>query len=142
MIGGQVIDLLNEDKHCELSTVLKTYELKTAGLLIASAMMGCVLAGANENQVNAAYEFAYNLGIAFQIQDDLLDYFGDEKKLGKPVGSDKKNAKNTYVSIVGIDKAKNDVISYSNNAIKALEVFGEKASGLVELTNYLISREF
>ena len=142
MIGGQVIDLLNENKPCELNVILKTYELKTAGLLIASSMMGCILAGANEEKIQAAYDFAYNLGIAFQIQDDLLDYFGDEKKLGKPVGSDQKNDKHTYVSLVGIENAKNDVVTYSNKAIKALEVFGEKSKELIELTNYLITREF
>ena len=142
MIGGQVIDLLNENKKCELNTILKTYELKTAGLLIASAMIGCILAGANEEKIQAAYDFAYNLGIAFQIQDDLLDYFGDEEKLGKPIGSDSKNDKNTYVSLVGIEKAKNDVILYSNKAIEALNVFGDKSSELVDLTNYLITREF
>ena len=142
MIGGQVIDLLNENKPCELNVILKTYELKTAGLLIASSMMGCILAGANEEKIQAAYDFAYNLGIAFQIQDDLLDYFGDEKKLGKPVGSDQKNDKHTYVSLVGIENAKNDVVTYSNKAIKALDAFGEKSKELIELTNYLITREF
>ena len=142
MIGGQVIDLLNEDKPCEMDIVLKTYELKTAGLLIASAMMGCILAGTSQDEVFASYKFAYNLGIAFQIQDDLLDYYGDEEKLGKPIGSDAKNEKTTYVSLVGLDKAKQDVIEYSNKAIKALEIFGDKAIELVELTNYLINREF
>ncbi len=142
MIGGQVIDLLNEEKSCDLETVLKTYTLKTANLLMASATMGCVLAGANDKLVNAAEEFAYNLGIAFQIQDDLLDYFGDEKKLGKPVGSDVKNDKNTYVSIVGVEQAIQDVFDYSKRAINALNPFGDKACGLVELTNSLISREF
>ena len=142
MIGGQVIDLINENKKCELDIIFKTYELKTAGLLIASALMGCILANANDEQLKAAYDFAYNLGIAFQIQDDLLDYFGDEKKLGKPIGSDAKNEKTTYVSIVGIDKAKQDVIDYSNKAINALKVFEDKANDLIELTNFLISRDY
>lgn len=142
MIGGQVIDLINENQKPDLDTVLKTYELKTAGLLIAGATMGCILAGASDEKINAAYNFAYNLGIAFQIQDDLLDYFGDEEKLGKPIGSDEKNDKTTYVSLVGIDKAKEDVKEYSNKAITALNVFGDVANELVELTNYLISREF
>ncbi len=142
MIGGQVIDLINENAKPDLDTVLKTYELKTAGLLIAAATMGCTLAGANDEKINAAYNFAYNLGIAFQIQDDLLDYFGDESKLGKPIGSDLKNAKTTYVTLVGIEKAKQDVKDYSKKAVDALALFGEKANELIELTNYLISREF
>lgn len=142
MIGGQVIDLINENAKPDLDTVLKTYELKTAGLLIAAATMGCTLAGANDEKINAAYNFAYNLGVAFQIQDDLLDYFGDEEKLGKPIGSDLKNEKTTYVTLVGIEKAKQDVKDYSKKAVDALALFGEKANELIELTNYLISREF
>lgn len=142
MIGGQVIDLLNENKSCELEIILKTYELKTAGLLIASSMMGCILAGANEEKIKAAYDFAYNLGIAFQIQDDLLDYFGDEKKLGKPIGSDSKNEKTTYVSLVGIEKAMEDVVSYSMKAIESLKTFGDKSKNLMLLVYELIKREY
>ena len=142
MIGGQTIDLINENKSCELSTILTMYDLKTACLLKAAATIGCILAGADENAVKKAEDYATNLGIAFQIRDDLLDYIGDESLLGKPILSDDKNNKSTYVSIVGIENAKEDVSFYSQKALKSLDFFGSKADDLRELTEFLINRDF
>jgi geranylgeranyl diphosphate synthase type II len=142
MIGGQVIDLEREGTNPKLSTVKEMYIKKTGALIAAAAVIGTILGGGTKNQVLAAKEYALNLGIAFQIQDDILDKIGDSALLGKPVGSDKKNEKSTYVSIIGIEKAKEDVNEYTQRAVSALEVFGDKAKTLKELAEYLIDRSF
>ncbi len=142
MIGGQVIDLESEDKPRDLNLVLEMYKNKTGKLLAAAASIGTILAGGSEEDIALAEDFAFNLGIAFQIQDDILDIIGDSKILGKPVGSDSKNEKSTYVSIVGLEKAKQDVKSYTDKAVSSIEKFGEKARTLTELANYLISRNY
>ncbi len=153
MIGGQAIDLYLENNKCTLNEVLKMYELKTCMLLIAACTAGAAIAGASENEINAAKEYAYNLGIAFQIRDDILDIEGDEKILGKPIGSDEQNNKNTYVSLVGLDKAKEDVKAYTQKAVNALNVFktekenkndnidkNENIENLILFANSLINR--
>ena len=93
-----------------------------------------------QDQLNAASKFAYSLGVAFQIQDDILDVIGDEEKLGKPIGSDLENNKTTYVSLVGIQKAKKIVKQLTENAVSQLEYF-ENVSFIKELAYQLISRE-
>ena len=82
------------------------------------------------------------MGIAFQIQDDILDLIGDAKLLGKPIGSDDKNQKSTYVNIKGLEQAKKDVITYTKKRKKALEIFGANATDLLELADYLIDRKY
>ncbi len=140
MIGGQVIDLAIEQKTPELDVVTQMYNKKTGALLVAAAKIGVILAGGDEKTQKSAETYASSLGIAFQIVDDLLDLVGDSKLLGKPVGSDEKNQKSTYVSIVGIEKAKADVVKYTNRAKSALECFGDKAEDLLLLAEYLINR--
>ena len=142
MIGGQVIDLESEDKPREICLVLEMYKNKTGKLLAAAASIGTILAGGNDDEIALAEDFAYNLGIAFQIKDDILDIVGDSKLLGKPVGSDSKNEKSTYVSIVGLEKAKEDVKRYTDKAVSSIERFNEKAKTLTSLANYLISRDY
>ncbi|EKC80874.1 Polyprenyl synthetase [human gut metagenome] len=102
--------------------------------------MGCISAGANENQMACASKFAYSLGIAFQIQDDILDIIGDEKELGKPIGSDAQNDKTTYATLLGIDKAKADVEKLTQSAISQLDAF-EKTEFLKELALKLVNRK-
>ena len=142
MIGGQVIDLVSEGTNPELSTVKEMYIKKTGALIAAAAEIGTILAGGTEKQVLAAKDYALNLGIAFQIQDDILDKIGDSALLGKPVGSDAKNEKSTYVSITGLEKAKSDVEEYTKKAVLALETFGEAGKNLKDLAEYLINRSF
>ncbi len=142
MIGGQVIDLVSEGTNLELSTVKEMYIKKTGALIAAAAEIGTILAGGTEKQVLAAKDYALNLGIAFQIQDDILDKIGDSALLGKPVGSDAKNEKSTYVSITGLEKAKSDVEEYTKKAVLALETFGEAGKNLKDLAEYLINRSF
>lgn len=140
MLGGQVIDLLFEQGDPTLRQLLTVYKLKTGALISAACLLGCISAGAGNTQLSAASKFAYLIGIAFQIQDDILDITGDEKKIGKPVGSDSKNEKTTYVSIVGLEKAKADVKRLTDNAVKQLESF-EDAEFVRQLAYKLVGRD-
>lgn len=140
MLGGQVIDLIFEKGEPSVKELLTVYKLKTGALISAACLMGCLSANATEKQIRAASEFAYSLGIAFQIQDDILDVIGDESKLGKPVGSDEQNKKTTYVTLVGIDKAKQDVKKLTDNAVSKLDEF-ENTDFIKQLAISLIERE-
>ncbi len=138
MIGGQVVDIANEGKQITLEELQYIHKLKTGALIKASCLMGAVLAGC-EN-IEAIEKYAQYLGIAFQIQDDILDVVGDEKALGKPIGSDEKNNKTTYVTICGIEKAKEYAKEYFDKALCELKPFGENAEFLKKFTAYLCDR--
>ena len=140
MIGGQVIDLKYEQSDPSISDILTVHRLKTGALISAACILGCIAAGADDEKMAAASKFAYYLGIAFQIKDDLLDIYGDEEKLGKPVGSDAENEKFTYVSAVGAEKARQDVERLTENAIAQLDAF-EDSDFLKTLARYLVNRE-
>ncbi len=140
MIGGQVIDLKYESGDPTVSDLLTVHKLKTGALISAACLLGCIAAGADENRLNAASRYAYLIGTAFQIKDDLLDVQGDEAVLGKPVGSDKENDKTTYVSLVGIERAQKDVEKLTQKAIEVLDEF-EDNSFMKALSEYLINRE-
>ena len=139
MIGGQVIDLIYEKENPTVKQLLNVYRMKTGALISAACLMGCLSAGADEEKMSAASKFAYSLGIAFQIQDDILDIVGDEKELGKPVGSDAENEKITYAALVGIEKAKSDVKKLTNAAVNQLDIF-ENSDFLKALTLSLVNR--
>lgn len=140
MIGGQVIDLKYEEQKAPLNVVLELYRLKTGALLKAAATIGCILAGANEKMISAACVFAENIGLAFQIRDDILDIISTAEELGKPIGSDAEAEKSTYVSLVGLDKAQEDVISFTNEAINALDAFSADTTELKAFALKLIDR--
>ncbi len=144
MLGGQDVDVetekkgLNGEKHEVLSYI---YEKKTAALFEASMMAGAALAGADDDALALLEKAGHSMGIAFQIQDDILDVTGEADKLGKPVLSDEKNGKDTYVSLFGLDEAKNKVKQLTDEAVAVIETFGENAGFLKKLMLYLISRE-
>ncbi len=140
MIGGQVLDLKYETGTPSLTDVLTAYKLKTGALIAAACIMGCIAAGASSEQIEAASKYAYYLGIAFQIKDDLLDIYGDEAKLGKPIGSDENNDKSTYVTLTSAKKAEEDVANLTASAIGELAKFNDNEF-LTELSRYLINRE-
>ena len=140
MIGGQVVDLKSEDKHVTIDTLRIMDSLKTGALIKAAALMGTVIGGGNNEQKQAAVQYAENLGQAFQIVDDILDVTADEATLGKPVGSDKESGKSTYVSLLGLDQSQKIADELTNKAIKALDVF-EDNGFLIELTKSLASRK-
>ncbi len=141
MVGGQTVDVLNENKKMDLETIEFIHKLKTAALIEASMMAGAILAGADENQVVQIEKVATNIGMAFQIQDDILDVTSTTEVLGKPVLSDEKNNKTTFVSLKGIENSKVLVEEYSNEAIEILESFNNKNEFLKELIINLINRE-
>ncbi len=141
MIGGQVVDLESEEKT-DITEEILTYmhKRKTGALIGSSVIAAAIAAGADEKQKKALTQFADALGLAFQIQDDILDCTGDEKTLGKPIGSDAENKKTTYVTLLGLEDAKKRAKELTQSAISALEPFGEKAEFLKELAVYLIER--
>jgi geranylgeranyl diphosphate synthase type II len=141
MIGGQVVDVEMEGKELTMEDIEFIHRKKTSALIEASMMIGAALAGAGKGEVQMMKRIARKIGIAFQIQDDILDVIGDEKELGKPVGSDEKNQKTTYVSLVGIEQAKADVKKLSDDAKKQLELFIGEDYFLMDLITYLIDRE-
>ena len=141
MVGGQVVDVINDNKEKSLETIDYINNLKTAALIEASMMAGAVLAGAEEENIECVEKIAKNVGIAIQIQDDILDVTSTTEVLGKPVFSDEKNHKSTYVSICGLDNSKKKVEEYSEEAIQLLDGIGEKNEFLKELIYKLINRE-
>lgn len=141
MIGGQVLDLSFEKSKPEAEMLADMYMRKTAALLISAATIGCIVAGKDtQENIKYATQYAYNLGLAFQVIDDILDVTANEKVLGKPVGSDEKNQKTTFVTIYGIDKAFAIAAELSNMALDALDEIGGDTETLYELTNYLLDR--
>ncbi len=142
MVGGQVLDLQFEEEKPTVDEILKMYSLKTCGLIKASCVLGCLTANEYaEEKIRAAVEYAENLGIAFQIQDDILDIEGDAVELGKPIGSDAKNDKSTIVKYFGVEKSKELVKKYTNNAIASLETFENDTENLKQLALMLVDRK-
>lgn len=141
MTGGQIIDLENEGKRVPEAIILEMYRMKTGALLEFCCRAGCIAAGAGAAEQLAAGSFGQRLGVAFQITDDILDITADEKLLGKPVGSDGKDGKYTYVSAVGLEKAKEQARALTNQAIEQLSRFGD-AEFLRELAVSLTERKF
>lgn len=142
MIGGQVIDMEAEaSQNVSLELIEEIYLLKTSALIEAAMMMGAVLAGATKEEVALIEQVARNIGLAFQIQDDILDQIGSEEVLGKPIGSDEKNQKCTYVSFVGLEEAQNQVQEFTNQGLELLQSLPFENEFLTELLRYLIYRE-
>ena len=141
MIGGQVVDLKNEDKPCGLDVLQTMDSLKTGALIKCSALLGVVAAGGTKEQTDAAAAYAENLGHAFQIVDDILDVIGDEKELGKPIGSDADSNKSTYVSILGIEQSQKFADELTYKAVDSLEIFGSDGDFLRNLATSLVSRK-
>ena len=141
MIGGQIVDIDSEGKKIDIETLRYLHSLKTGAIIRSACVAGAILGGGDETAVKAMDDFAVNLGIAFQIRDDILDVTGSEEELGKPIGSDKEQGKNTYVSLLGLEKSEELVAEYSAKAKAALAPFGGKAEFLIALTDYLIDRK-
>lgn len=142
MVGGQVVDVQSEDSGDITKEKLDfIYRLKTGALIESSMLIGAVLAGATKNEQNTIGKAATEVGLAFQIQDDILDVTSTLEVLGKPIGSDEKNHKATYVSFEGLEKAKEDVALYTNSAVARMDSLVVKNEFLNELLLYLISRE-
>lgn len=143
MIGGQTADIEAENEESEATEeqLLFIHEHKTAALIQSAMMVGAVLAEASEEEVERIEKCAYNIGLAFQIQDDILDVTGSLETLGKETGSDAKNKKMTYVTLWGMEEAKKEVERLSEEALAILSSFGRENAFLEELIRRLITRE-
>lgn len=143
MIGGQTADMEAEEGKNPLTEelLLFIHENKTAALIQAALMIGAVLAGAEEGAIAKMEMAAYNIGIAFQIQDDILDVTSTTEVLGKPVGSDEKNHKLTYVTLKGLEASEREVARLSQEAAEILGSFENKNDFLLELVKSLINRK-
>ncbi len=141
MIGGQVVDLLSEGKEIDKETLEFIHINKTSAMIEASIKAGALIGGATEGQYSVLSNYGKNIGLAFQIVDDILDVTGDEKKLGKKVGSDQDNNKATYPSIHGIEASKKFANELIRDSITDLDIFNDNADFLRKLSQYLEIRE-
>ncbi len=141
MIGGQSVDVECEGRTLNAEQLGFIYRLKTGALIEASMMIGAVLAGASQEEVETVSQIAANVGMAFQIQDDILDVIGDADELGKATKSDEKNHKTTYVAVMGLEQAQRDVEQYSNEAVRLLDSLPYENEFLRELILHLIHRK-
>ena len=140
MLGGQSVDVENDGKPLEKEILDYIYRNKTSALIEASMMTGAILAGADEQEVSVVEEAAGNIGLAFQIQDDILDVTSTDEELGKPVHSDEKNNKVTYVTLFGIEKASEQVGLLSEKAVELLKSLNKNNEFLYLLIEKLINR--
>lgn len=141
MIGGQVVDVEMTGKQLTNEQLEYVYENKTGALIEASMMIGAILAGADEEQIKAVEKIASDVGMAFQIQDDILDVCGDSAILGKPTMSDEENGKVTYVTIHGVDESRRYVRELSERAVRELEEMDGDNEFLKELVIWLVGRQ-
>ena len=141
MVGGQVLDLESEDKDIEIEDLKKIHLAKTGALFKAAILSGAYIANPTEKEIEALKIYSEKLGLLFQITDDILDITGDEKKLGKAVGSDDQLNKSTYPKLLGLKGAKKEAEKMFEEAQKSLNIFEGKAKKLSELAKYVLNRD-
>jgi geranylgeranyl diphosphate synthase type II len=142
MVGGQVDDLLSENRSISLAELESIHRRKTGDLIAFSVRAGARLCGADEELLGALTRFAYGLGLAFQIQDDILDVIGDQKKLGKPVGSDEEKHKSTYPSLLGLERSRELLAEVTEQAKRELAGRTDlNPARLLEIADYLLQRD-
>ncbi len=141
MVGGQTIDLTYENKNASVDILKEMDVKKTSALIMAACEMGCISAGADDKRISAARAFGENIGLAFQIIDDILDVTSTSSELGKPVGSDAENNKSTYVSLLGLDKCKEIANELTEKAVRSLDEFESDTSQIKEFALSLLNRK-
>ena len=141
MIQGQMLDISSEGKASTLDELKSMHRLKTGALIEASLISGAVLGGLNSDRISLLESYAQNIGLAFQVADDILNVEGDPEIMGKAVGTDKLRNKNTYPSLLGLNKSKDFARELVENALQALETFDEKAAPLRAIAKYIIERK-
>ena len=141
MVGGQVLDLCAENQNISIQDLRKIHMGKTGALFRAALRSGAILGSASAQQLDALTLYAEHFGLAFQITDDILDVVGNTAMIGKPVGSDEKNHKSTYVTLTSLDQARELAQSAAAEAVEALCAFGDEASFLRQLVVHLVARE-
>lgn len=142
MIGGQVVDVESENQQIPKEKLDYIHMNKTAAMIVGAMRAGAIVGGANSEQLEDITNYAKNIGLSFQIVDDILDIVGDEKKLGKKVGSDIENNKSTYPSILGLDKSKEIALCLINEAKDNISKLSEDVAFLNGLADYIIAREY
>ncbi|MCU5871400.1 polyprenyl synthetase family protein [Clostridioides difficile] len=142
MIGGQVVDVESENKQIEKEKLDYIHMNKTAAMIVGCMRAGATIGGANFEQMEEITKYAKNIGLSFQIVDDILDIVGDEVKLGKKVGSDIENHKSTYPSLLGLDKSKEIAHNLIDEAKKSIEKLSDDVDFLKGLAEYIIDREY
>ncbi|MBQ6712242.1 MAG: polyprenyl synthetase family protein [Selenomonadales bacterium] len=141
MVGGQVIDMESEGKAVSFDTLQQMHRAKTGALFRAAVRAGAILGGASEKEIEALTLYAEKFGLAFQITDDILDVIGTAEAIGKPVGSDLKNNKSTYVTLHSVEIAQQMAKETVADAVDALAMFGKRGAVLKDLVEYLLKRE-
>lgn len=142
MIGGQYLDLAGEERTLTARELFELDALKTGALIRCACVLGCIAADADWQLIEAAERYADELGIAFQITDDILDVTADSEQLGKSAGTDEKNGKSTYVSLLGIEGARAAVRDYTQRSVDALSIFGEEGEALSSFARRLAERSY
>ena len=142
LIGGQVMDLEGEGKKLPLADLRYVHESKTAALLTTSIKLGGMCVGASPEQVRALHTFGWDTGLAFQIIDDILDVTQTTEKLGKSAGKDLTSEKSTYPALLGLQASRDEAHRLTNEAMHALDVFGDKANHLRQLAEHLLNRDY
>ena len=140
MVGGQVLDMDAEEQELTEQGIYDIQCRKTGALIQAACQIGVVAAGGTQQQLDAAKTYAQNLGLAFQIRDDMLDVIGDEATFGKPIGSDKAEEKTTFVDLLGLAACEREVVRLTDEAISALGLFGGEADFLAALSHSMETR--
>lgn len=141
MLVGQMVDIDSEGKKIDDKTLMYIHDNKTGGLIKAALMAGAIIGGADDDIIRSFEKIGYDIGIAFQIKDDILDVTSTQEILGKPILSDIKNEKTTYVSLYGLDNAQQDYETLSQSAVKMIKELGDRAQFLSEYAELLINRE-
>jgi len=142
LIGGQVLDLEGEGKELTKRDLVRIHEAKTAALLTSSVRLGAMTANATPKKLEAITTFGYNLGLAFQVIDDILDVTQTTEQLGKTAGKDEAVDKSTYPAILGLEKSRKEAARLTKKALTALEVFGKKGARLEAIARYMLDREY
>jgi farnesyl diphosphate synthase len=140
MVGGQMLDLVAEEHVLGVSEITRLQRMKTGALMNCSCQSGAILGKASDTQRHLLSAFAHDIGLAFQIADDLLDIEGDEKELGKATKKDAAAGKATFVSLLGVERARDQAQILTDQAMKHLEIFGEKGNLLKDLAQFVIER--
>jgi geranylgeranyl diphosphate synthase type II len=141
MVAGQVQDMLSENSEPDSETLEFIHRHKTAALICGSVRLGAILSGGDEREMAAMTAYGNDVGLAFQVVDDILDVEGETEELGKPRGSDEKKKKMTYVRLYGLEKSKEKAKQLIDNAVASLSMFGDRAEPLREIARYLLERK-
>lgn len=141
MVGGQMLDLVAEQSDLDIPEITRLQRMKTGALIAVACEMGAIMGKASEHSRHALDHYAHDVGLAFQIADDLLDVEGDAEEVGKRTGKDEAAGKATFVSLLGVERAREQAHILADQAAKHLDVFGEKSELLQSLAEFIVTRK-